>query len=230
MNLRRLLSRSIVTAIVGFVFTNVFSQEVDTNKINAGVDFYSNYVWRGTKYGTGPAIQPNLRFPSAWFTIGAWGSFDFNGYQEADLYFSFSIPAGISLGMTDYYYPGLEYFDYSDTTGSHAFEINLGLSKGNLSLNANYILNEADGAGSKGGDKYFEVKYSFESFNLFLGVGDGWHSTNNSSGSDKFTICNLGIGASRNIKITDTFSIPVNGQLVFNPDREKMYIVVGFTF
>lgn len=207
----------------------VFSQEEKSSPFDAGADIYSSYIWRGTKYGSGPALQPKLEFSSGLFTAGAWGSFDFSGYQETDVYFSFSLPAGFSLGMYDYYYPDLDYFDYSDSTGSHAFEINLGFSKGSLSLAANYILNKAGNAGSEGGDKYFEVKYSFDSFNLFVGAGDGWHTVNDPVGSDKFTICNIGLGTSRTIRITDSFSIPVTGQVVFNPDIKRLYLVVGFT-
>lgn len=209
--------------------SEVISQDIEVSKFTAGADFYSSYIWRGTRYGSGPSVQPTVKFSAGPFTAGAWGSFDFNEYQEADLYFSFSLPAGFNLGMTDYYYPGLKYFEYSDTAGSHAFEINAGFSKGGVSLSANYILNEAGGAGSKGGEKYFEAKYTFKSFNVFIGAGDGWHSLNKTDGSDRFCICNLGIGTTRSIKVTESFSIPVNGQVVFNPDAEKLYIVVGFT-
>ncbi|MCX6326243.1 MAG: hypothetical protein NT144_06275 [Bacteroidia bacterium] len=230
MKIRSRLFVTIVVAMGLSSFISVFSQEDPVSEFSAGADIYSNYIWRGTKFGTGPAIQPTIKYSGSSFTAGAWGSVDFSGYQEADLYFYFSLPAGLSLGLTDYYYPGLNYFDYSDTSGSHAFEINLGLSKGNFSLAANYILNKAGGAASLGGDKYFEAKYSFKSFNLFIGAGDGWHTYNSATGKDKFAICNLGLGTSKIIKVTDTFSIPVTGQLLFNPDKEQMYIVVGFTF
>jgi hypothetical protein len=211
------------------ISTTIFSQEEKSSPFTASADIFSSYVWRGTRYGRGPAIQPKLELNAGPFTAGAWGSFDFSGYEETDLYISFSLPAGFSLGMTDYYYPELDYFDYSDSTGSHAFEINLGFKKGGLALSANYILNEAGNAGSKGGDKYFEVKYSFDSFNLFVGAGDGWHTSDSFDGKDRFTICNIGLGASRSIKITDNFSIPVTGQLIFNPDLGRIHIVVGFT-
>jgi hypothetical protein len=230
MFLRRVIAPIFCMLAGFFIFHNSYSQEENnTSRFSTGVDFYSSYIWRGTKYGTGPAIQPGLKFTAGPFTAGGWGSFDFTGYQEADLFLSFSLPAGLSLGVTDYYYPDLKYFDYSDTSGSHAFEVNLGFSKGNFSLSANYVLNEAGGAGSKGGDKYFEAKYIFKSFNLFLGAGDGWHSTNASDGSDKFRLCNIGLGTTKTIKITEMFSIPVNGQIVFNPDLESLFIVVGFT-
>lgn len=209
---------------------NLYSQEEKTSLFNAGADIYSSYVWRGTKYGKGPAIQPVLEFNKGPLTIGGWGSFDFSDYQETDLYVSFSLPAGFSLGITDYYYPTLDYFDYSDTTGSHAFEVNAGFTAGSFSLSANYILNEAGNAGSAGGDLYFETGYSFDSFNIFVGAGDGWHTANNADGSDRFAVCNIGLGTSKSIKVTDNFSIPVTGQLVFNPDLKKMYVIAGFSF
>ncbi|MCX6256241.1 MAG: hypothetical protein NTV31_17465 [Bacteroidia bacterium] len=217
-------------AVMGLLsFIPVFSQEDPKSEFNVSADIYSNYIWRGCKYGTGPAIQPSIKYSKSFFTAGAWGSIDFSGYQEADLYISFSLPAGLSLGLTDYYYPNLKYFDYSKASGSHAFEINLGFSKDNFSLSANYIINEAGGAASLGGDKYFQAGYSFKSFNLFIGAGDGWHTYNPDNGKAKFAVCNLGLGTSKIIRVTDSFSIPVTGQLVFNPDKEHIFIVVGFT-
>jgi hypothetical protein len=207
----------------------LYPQDTLNNRFNTGADFYSSYIFRGTKFGSGPAIQPVVKFVSESLTVGAWGSFDFHNYQEADIFFSFALPAGFSIGMTDYYYPGLDYFDYTKATGSHAFEINSGFSKGGISLGANYILNRSGGAGSKGNDIYLEAKYSFKSLYLFAGAGNGWHTTDFSDGSDKFRICNLGLGTSRAIKVNDSFKIPVNGQVVFNPDRKQMYVVVGFT-
>jgi hypothetical protein len=226
----RLFFTMIIMFVAMIMFPSVLkSQDKENSLFTAGADLYSSYIFRGTKYGTGPAIQPMLKFSKAFFSAGAWGSFGFHGYQEADLYFSFSLPAGFSLGMTDYYYPDYNYFDYTDTAGSHAFEVNLGFSKWGLTLSGNYILNEAGNAGSIGGDKYFEARYSFKSLYLFLGAGDGWHSLNTADGKDRFTICNVGIGVTQNIEITDKFSMPVNAQVIFNPDTKKMFIIAGFT-
>ena len=226
---RNKLSIAILLFTQLFSSSELFSQNEKTSPFTSGADFFSSYIFRGTKFGTGPAIQPTIKYSGSSVTLGAWGSVDFSGYQEADLYLSFSLPAGLSLGLTDYYYPGLKYFDYSDTSGSHAFEVNFGFSKGNFSLSANYILNKAGGAASLGGDKYFQAGYSFKYFNIFIGAGDGWHTFNPATGKDKFTVCNLGLGTTKNIKVTDSFRIPVTGQLVFNPDKEQMYLVVGFT-
>ena len=206
---------------------NLSAQEEESGPgFSTGADVVSNYIWRGTKFGVGPAVQPSVSFSAGNFEIGAWGSFNFTSFEaaESDLFLSYSFPFGLSLGLTDYYFPGTMYFDYSDTTGSHAFEINAGFSAEGFSLSANYILNEAGGAASAGGDMYFEAGYDFSIFNIFVGAGDGWHTSDG-----EFNLCNVGIGTGKEIKITDDFSIPVSGLIILNPEREQFYVVVGFS-
>lgn len=200
-------------------------EEAENSKFSVGADIYTNYIWRGSKLGTGPSLQPSVKFETGGLTLGVWGAFDANGYTEADPYISYSFPFGLSLGLTDYYSPGLEVFETSDTAGSHALEINAGFAKGGLSLSANYIVNEAGGIASAGGDMYFQAGYAFKYFNIFVGAGDGWHTSDG-----EFNLCNLGIGTSKEIRITDTFSIPVNGQVILNPEKEQLFVVVGFSF
>jgi len=201
--------------------------EEKSSLFDVGGDLVSSYLWRGTKYGTGPAIQPYLSLAVGGFEIGGWGSYCFTGNEaaEADLYLSYGFDFGLSIGLTDYYFPGSDYFDYSTETGSHAFEINLGYEIKGFSIAGNYILNEAGSAGSASGDMYFEAGYGAGSFGLFVGAGDGWHSSDG-----EFALCNIGVSAEKAIKITDSFSLPVSGALIWNPDREQFHVVVGVSF
>ena len=66
------------------------------------------------------------------------------------------------------------------------------LQKECLTLSANYIVNEAGGAGSTGGDMYFQAGLAFTNFNMFVGAGDGWHTSDG-----KFAFCNVGLGTSK---------------------------------
>jgi hypothetical protein len=220
------------TCLTGLIFLVLISttslqaqDEVKKSNFSAGADFYTNYIWRGTKFGTGPSVQPSVKFTSGVFTLGVWGSYDANGYAETDPYISLAFKSGLSFGLTDYYYPGLKIFNVTDTAGSNALEINGGFTKGGFSLSANYIVNQAGGAGSVGGDKYFQAGYTFSNFSVFAGAGDGWHTSDG-----KFNLCNIGVGATKVINVTDNFSIPVNGQVILNPEREQLFVVVGFTF
>jgi hypothetical protein len=213
--------------ISAFLFSNLTAQEEENenpSKFSAGADFYSSFIWRGSKLGTGPAFQPNIDFSTGGLTIGVWGSFDAAGYMESDIYASYSFPFGLTLGVTDYYLPDLDIFDVSDTAGSHGIELTAGFEIKGLSLSANYIINEAGGVGTAGGDMYFEAGYAFEHVSLFLGAGNGWHTSDG-----EFAICNVGLGTGKTIKITDSFSVEVTGQVIFNPERKQLFGVVGFS-
>lgn len=205
------------------------AQEKASEPFTTDADFCSSFIWRGSQLGSGPHIQPSIVYNKGSFTCGAWGSFDFRGYQETDLYLSFSLPSGFSAGITDYYLPGLRYFDYTKASGSHAFELNIGFSADKLKISANYILNEAGGVGSSGNDLYFEAGYAFESFSIFAGAGNGWHTYDPVTGRSNFNLCNTGIEVQRIIRVTESFEIPVRGQLVFNPDKERLFLVISFT-
>lgn len=194
----------------------------------AGADIYSSYVWRGSKFA-GPSIQPSVALNAGDFTLGVWGSYGTvvpggSPYYETDPYLSFNFKMGLSLGLTAYYYEG-DITKVSDTTSSFAYEVNVGYTIKSLSLSANYVLNNSRaGAGSQGGDTYLQATYNFPKFNLFLGAGNGWYTIDHS-----FAVCNVGVGTSKTIQVTKKFSIPVTGQVIVNPNKKQMFMVVGFS-
>jgi uncharacterized protein (TIGR02001 family) len=199
------------------------TSSVKAQEFKASADLVSQYVWRGTTF-SGVSIQPTLDFTSGGFSVGAWGSAGFDGFLEADLYAKYAFGFGLTVGVTDYYYPGTSYFDFTKATGGHGLELNLGYTTGALSISGNYILNQAGGAATAGGDKYFELGYAFEKFSIFAGAGDGWHTPD-----AKFALVNVGISTVKEIKITDTFSIPLKASAILNPKTEQFYIVAGIT-
>ncbi len=214
--------KKIYALLAALVLTTVVASDLKA-QFTAGVDLYSSYVWRGSKFA-GPSVQPSVKFTTGGLTAGVWGSYDFTGYKETDPYISYSLPIGLSVGVTDYYYEG-DITDFSDSTGSHALEVNLGYTIKGLSLSGNYIVNEAGGAASMGGDMYFQATYAFSSFSAFVGAGNGWHTSDS-----KFNVCNIGIQASKSIDLTEKFSIPVTGQIIVNPDKKQLFMVVGLSF
>ena len=214
--------KKIYALLAALVLTTVVASDLKA-QFTAGVDLYSSYVWRGSKFA-GPSVQPSVKFTTGGLTAGVWGSYDFTGYKETDPYISYSSPIGLSVGVTDYYYEG-DITDFSDSTGSHALEVNLGYTIKGLSLSGNYIVNEAGGAASMGGDMYFQATYAFRSFSAFVGAGNGWHTSDS-----KFNVCNIGIQASKSIDLTEKFSIPVTGQIIVNPDKKQLFMVVGLSF
>jgi hypothetical protein len=220
-NFRYLFISILASALIIPLMSNA-QEEEKVSPFSVGADFYSNYIWRGSKFGTGPAFQPSVKFAAKGLTIGVWGSFDAGGYTEADPYISYSFPFGLSLGVTDYYYPTAGGKLFSDS--SNAVELNLGYALKGLSLSANYIVNEAAYPASAGADMYFQAGYAFKNFNVSIGAGDGWHTSDT-----EFNVCHIAVGTSKTIAITDKFSVPVSGSVIVNPEKEQLFIVVGFT-
>jgi hypothetical protein len=228
----------IVLLITIFSSASLYAQEDDKKSpFTLGADIVSSYVWRGSKVGSGPNIQPAMKFSKGRFTLGAWGStsfHDFGDVAETDLFTSYTFDPGLSIGLTDYYYFGYPLFRFTTDSASHAFEVNLGYTLKNFSFSANYVLNDASKGGPanrpNGGDMYFELDYTFKQFGVFAGAGNGWNTTYKENGDDVFAVCNIGMKASKKIKISDSYSLSLNGALSVNPDREQLNLVVGISF
>ena len=76
----------------------------------------------------------------------------------------------------------------------------------------------------------FVSKYSF-------GIGCDWeaalgvvpYATSFYGDANGFAVTNVSVKATKDIKITKSFSIPLFAQVAANPSTEKAYLVVGFT-
>jgi len=215
------MKRKIV--LLAFTLTLVLSLNVNAQEKNpwtTGVDLYSSYVWRGTKLGSGPAMQPTVKYTNGGFSIGGWGNYCFstNEATESDLFTSYAVTlsktSSLTFSLTDYYFPGAAspYFNGN----SHYFEPQISLGLGKFSISGAYMGNAQD--------TYLEAGYAAGNVTLFAGAGDGQYTKD-----AKFNFCNVGLKTGTAIKINDHFSIPVTGALILNPSTEQFNIVVGIT-
>lgn len=81
------------------------------------------------------------------------------------------------------------------------------------------------GESSVGDDLYFESSYSTNELTFFLGAGNGWHTSDS-----EYNLVNIGITKFDELKINDTFSIPISTSVIFNPDSEQLFVLVGLGF
>ncbi len=198
---------------IALVAVMILSTGIANAQVNPGVDFYSSYVWRGTKFGTGPAIQPYVDFTTGGLSVGAWGSVCTSDDEafEMDLYAKYVLPFGLTLGVNDYYFGG-DYF----AGASHYIEPTLSFAAGSFSILGAYMLNATDA--------YVEAGYAIKNVSLFVGAGNGQYTSDGG-----FMVCNVGLKATESIKLTDSFSLPINGQVILNPSTKAFNIVVGIT-
>lgn len=220
------------------------------NPISISCDLMSRYVWRGTDFGGSPSIQPGIEYSKFGFALGAWGAYATNlpGIQEADLYLSYTFKEMFSLTITDYYFPDeltdYKYFDYDDKTTGHILETSLSFNgTENLPLSLMVATNVWGADATKINDDgttgnlqfstYAEASYSFKHFDLFVGCNlTAVDRAKGESGfyGDYMGIVNLGLTTTKEIEVTQKFSLPLTVSLITNPQAQKIYLVAGFSF
>lgn len=240
-----------VVIVLSIFFANsIVAQKVF--KVSGSADFVSRYVWRGILENDAPNIQPSLTFDYSGLSFGFWGSYalskinksedDFGTSQEIDTWISYSLSLENGMGLTalvtDYYYPqnGIKisnFNNYDNPAGVGAHTVELGLTfAGNKSFPLN-ISGYVNIYNDKGNNAYFQVDYFTKitdyNIDLFVGTASGSKDNPVYYGTDKFDIINLGITAQREIKITDSFSLPLFVSYIFNPKAEISYLVFGLS-
>jgi len=200
-------------SIVAIIATTSISAQ-EESPFSTGLDIYSSYIWRGAKFGSGPAFQPYVDFTKGNLSIGAWGSVNssIDEALEMDLYASYSI-GNLGIAITDYYFGGSW---LSDST--QYIEPALSYGAGNFSIMGAYMLSPD----FSDGDMYFEAGYTLGAVDLALGLGDGQYTDDGD-----FMLCNISMETSKEIKITEEFSLPVSGSVVLNPSTGGFFITVG---
>lgn len=215
--------------------------------LGLSIDLTSANLWRGT-YLTGVSLQPGISFDIAGFSVGAWGSTDFNygsdGYSELDFMISYS-NWGASIGLTDYCWTNSEgAFDYfGKYADNHFLEMSIGFDFGYyfgkvpVYINANTMLFGANrtAAGDQAYSTYIEIGYSYSVRNLVdlnLAVGGAIENGNAClySPNNGFSVVNINLGAAHDFNIKDICCISVSADLICNPATEGIYFTAGVGF
>ncbi len=203
----------------------VLAGPVSAQSASIGADIVSRYVWRGLDFGESMSVQPGLTIALGGLEFGAWGSYSISasgaGANENDLWATYTYEtsggASFAVGFTDYYFPGPRAPKYRDAD-AHTQEVSVAASGTEafpVSIYAGMILDD---------DKpvYIEASVPFD-----LGdVGIGLHAAAVSGKSEfyateGFALVNLGITASKELAITDSFAPPVSVSYIVNPSDSQ---------
>lgn len=221
-----------IITVLFFLFISLSNISAKVS-VSGGADFVTRYIWRGLDFGNSFSVQPSLSMSVGSFEAGFWASYPFtntsNGSEEMDFYLGYSI-GDFSVLVTDYYFPnsGLRYGLFEEP-GAHTIEV--GLSYGGsdsfpISLTAYMnVYNDDDNS------VYFEVGYSTEvsdvGVDLFVGGTPG--GDNQFYGTENFNLINIGITASKEISLTDKFTLPIFSSYIVNPNLEVAYLIFGLS-
>ena len=233
------MKKIIYSALALLLFGAATAKAQDTVETTVGTDFVSSYVWRGLELGD-VSMQPTLGVSYKGLSLSAWGSTGLSNpadTREFDLTLAYTI-GGFNIGVTDYWFnAGLDplnrYFAYAAHCTNHVFEANVGYDFGFASLQwyTNFAGNDGlTPAGKRAYSSYVEVSVPF-----VLG-GVDWTATAGAVpfatdfyGVEGFGFVNVALTASKDIRITDSFSIPVFAQVAANPYSRDAFLVFGIT-
>lgn len=236
-NLKKKVMKKIVLFAMGMVISmTAVAQDIETT---ISGDIVSSYIWRGQDLGS-VSLQPTLGIEYKGLSLSAWGNVGLSNpadTKEFDLTLAYT-SGGFNIGITDYWFdagqdPEARYFKYNAHGTNHIFEANIGYDFGFASLQ--WFTNIAGNDykvkdGKRAYSSYIEATVPFK-----LATVD-WSATAGAVpfaadlyGTTGFAITDLSLRATKDIKVTDSFSIPVFGQVTANPCSQKAYLVLGLT-
>ena len=232
--------KKIVLFAMGLVLggTTLAQNEEKVETIISG-DIVSSYIWRGQDLGSA-AIQPTLGVGYKGLSLTAWGSYGLvnsDDVKELDLTLAYSF-GGLNIGVTDYWFdagldPDNRYFKYDAHGTNHLFEANIGYDFGIASLQwfTNFAGNDGvNNDGKRVYSSYVEAAVPFKLSSIeWTATAGAVPFATTFYGTSGFAVTNLSLRATKEIKVTDTFSIPIFGQVTANPCSQKAYLVLGFT-
>lgn len=175
------------------------------------------------------------------FSLGAWGSvgFESTDTKEFDLTLGYST-GGFSVSVTDYWFNTQaatnKYFQYGAHSTAHVFEAQVGYDFGPLTVNWYTNFAGADGVkenGKRAYSSYLALSAPFKLGGLDWTVDLGmvpWETTFYNGYTSGFCVSDVSIGASKEIKITDSFSLPAFAKVTANPRTEGAYFTFGLNF
>lgn len=228
---KAMLTTAVMTILTG---TAVAQDKVEAT---LATDVVSQYYWRGQKLGE-VSVQPTLGIGWKGLSLTAWGSVGLSRFEdtkEFDLTAAYEVK-GFHVGVTDYWFnsPREKYFAYHNDNTSHVFEGNLGYDFGFLSVNwyTNFAGNDGENKhGHRAYSSYVELAAPFRlgGCDWTAAVGAVPYATSFYSKAGGFAVTNVALRASRDIRVTDKFSIPLFAQIAANPSDGKAYFLAGFT-
>ncbi|MDR1556061.1 MAG: hypothetical protein LBS88_03375 [Tannerellaceae bacterium] len=228
--------QKVMLAMALFMGSSAMAQEETKLEITPSADLVSSYVWRGA-YQTATAVQPGLTLSYGGFSVGAWGSTDF-AFQGKEVDFTIGYEAGgFSIAFTDYWWAG-EGSSYGHYKASHYFEGSIGYSFGEafpLSLSWNTMLgldSDKNAEGNQQYSTYVSAGYDFNVKEVALTASIGlapWTGIYHKADTEGFALSVISLKATKEIKISDSFVLPVFAEAILAPNQDNVFLVFGIS-
>jgi len=202
----------------------------------AEITLQSRHIWRGTRLGTAPMLEPSVTVSNKNFSFNVWAAKTLNNsYSEIDLIPSYQI-GDLTFSLLDYYVPEIgednSYLNFTDGESRHALEFSLDNYSGEKSrlkwMIGTFIAGDKNkDTGRPNFSTYIEFKYPFRLLKIdaepFVGLTPfkGYYA-------DKFAFVNSGLVLSKEVKLSSKLVCPLNLTYTYNPYSDHHFLTLGF--
>lgn len=154
---------------------------------------------------------------------------------------------GFSVSVTDYSFSkgtnfktgadiGGKYFHFGSNSTLHVYEAQVGYDFGFLAVNWYTNICGNDGLkkdGKRAYSSYFSFSAPFRLGGLDWDATVGatpWETSFYNGGSSGFAVSEVALRAAKEIRVTDSFVLPLFAQVTWNPASENAYFTAGLSF
>ena len=229
---------------------NNWGAKLQSSNFHLSLDLQTKYMWRGMEMMTeesSPVVFPGINYQWKGLYAYAMGGYAINGkYAEVDLGVSYTWK-GLTLGLSDYYYPTVNGKNDEYVGGKHNGHwleacITYAPEKVPLWITvSNFFAGDDDAYDDDSGNKkqaystYMEVGtyYDFLDNNrLSLAVGMTPNKSCYTNYQKKFAVCNLDLKYTYNVQFKNGWTLPLSAEYIYNPSFDKSYVnfIANFAF
>lgn len=228
--------RGVAVALLSMLIPATVTAQ-DKFEISLGTEVVSKYVWRGFDQASGTSVQPSLGLAYKGISLSAWGSTSVTDLEPKELDLTLAYGIGrFGIAVTDYWWSG-ESGKYGHYKESHYFEGALSYNFGDkvpLTLSAAMMFAGADKNpdGDQNFSAYFNAAYDIAcpgKVTLTPSVGISTKSYMY-TGEKISGFTDISLKAAKEVKVTDSFLIPIFVQFIVSPVMDKTYLIFGMSF
>lgn len=230
--------KAIIIAATAILTTSSLVNAQEKLDVTGKADFVSDYVWRGIYQNSGFSIQPTLGLSYKGITATAWGSQSITNAkdapQEFDVSLSYNIH-GFGITVTDYWWEGM-HAPYGYYANKHHFEGTLSYHFGEkiplfVSWSTMFASSDNNIDGDRAFSTYIYAAYDISCpFDVTLTPSVGFTPWKGMYHTQSAAFTDIALKASKEIEITNKFSLPLFVQAIVAPQADKTYLIAGFSF
>ncbi|MDQ2177193.1 hypothetical protein [Marinifilum sp. D714] len=240
------MKKSVLKLSVLFTLIILFASNLNVNaqgKVTVSPSVTTRHYWRGIMVSNTANFEMDLAYTNNNFTFGAWGGYGFdNTYSEFDFHVGYKFNDHFNIAVWDLFanrdrasIDDYNYLDLDRATTNHLIDASFNFyftEKFPLSLSVSTMLygRDLDENGDQNYSTYVELGYPVtiggEKISLFAGL----NAFEDQVYGESFGFVNIGATATREIKITESFSLNAWAKVAINPQAETANLILGIGF